>query len=134
MKRLYLTLLIVLGGLLLVLFSGGDSPVVNRISSQDRVENRCGWFINPTPSNAWLIDRDAEWTISIQGGYQAEGDWPDIPASQWIKTNVHYGYGCACMRVIVNKADETILKIKSSNPRPLSACRKDRFLKKKEPK
>ena len=36
-------------------------------------ENRCGILTNPTPANWWLIDRDGEWTIGAQGGYQAEG-------------------------------------------------------------
>ena len=39
-------------------------------------ELRCGWFENSSPSNASLTDRDGEWTISIQGGYEAKGDWP----------------------------------------------------------
>lgn len=36
-------------------------------------EIRCGWLDNPTPGNLWLIDRDAEWSISQQGGYESEG-------------------------------------------------------------
>jgi hypothetical protein len=32
-------------------------------------ENRCGWFSNPTPGNAWLKDRDGEWTIGTQGNH-----------------------------------------------------------------
>ena len=39
-------------------------------------EMRCGWFSNPTPGNASLYDRDGEWIIGVQGGYQADGDWP----------------------------------------------------------
>lgn len=97
-------------------------------------ETRCGWFHNPTPANAWLIDRDGEWTIGVQGGYQAEGDWPDFKASQWVKTNVNYGYGCACMNVTVNKDEEQIVTIHSATARPLSACRKDKAIKSKEPK
>jgi hypothetical protein len=30
---------------------------------------RCGWFDNPTSGNAWLYDRDGEWTVGIQGGH-----------------------------------------------------------------
>lgn len=105
------------------------SPSLSRI----RPEMRCGWFVNPTPSNAWLIDREREWTISIQGGYQADGDWPNFRPSQWIETNVHYGYGCACMKVNVNRAEETIVNIISSYAKPLSACRRDKALKNKEP-
>lgn len=97
-------------------------------------ETRCGWFSNPTPANAWLTDAQGEWIIAIQGGYQAEGDWPEFKDSQWVETNVHYGYGCACMKVNVNKADEKIVNIISAYAKPLSACRKDKALKSKEPK
>lgn len=97
-------------------------------------ETRCGWFMNPTPSNAWLLDADREWTISIQGGYQADGDWPDFKPSQWVETNVHYGYGCACMKVTTNRSEEKITNIISAYAKPLSACRKDKALKGKEPR
>lgn len=97
-------------------------------------QTRCGWFENPTPANAWLIDRDGEWVISIQGGYQAEGDWPDFPDSRWVKTNVNYGYGCACMKVTIDRAEQRILTILSSTVKPLSVCRRDKALKGKEPR
>ncbi len=97
-------------------------------------EKRCGWFSNPTPANAWLIDPEDEWTISIQGGYQAEGDWPAISGNQWVKTNGFYGYGCACMVVESDSETHNIIRIESANARPLSACRKDKAIKNKEPK
>jgi hypothetical protein len=103
------------------------APVV-RIAS----EARCGWFANPTPGNAWLDDADGLWTIGAQGGYQAEGDWPDFKPNQWIKTNGEYGYGCACMTVTTNKSEMHVLKVLKAWPRPLSICRKDKALK--EPK
>ena len=100
---------------------------------ESKIERRCGWFSNPTPANAWLNDKDGEWLISMQGGYQAEGDWgTDFKPNQWIETNVHYGYGCACMSVTTNKKTRHVLTIKNFKARPLSACRKDRKLK--EPK
>jgi hypothetical protein len=94
-----------------------------------KFETRCGWFSNPTPANAWLHDRDAQWTIGIQGGYQAEGDWPDFGPKQWIETNVHYGYGCACLRLRVDRSTHRVIAIESAKARPLSACRSDRKLK-----
>jgi hypothetical protein len=94
-----------------------------------KFETRCGWFSNPTPANAWLHDRDAQWTIGIQGGYQAEGDWPDFGPKQWIETNVHYGYGCACLRLRVDRSTHRVIEIESAKARPLSACRCDRKLK-----
>jgi hypothetical protein len=36
-------------------------------------ERRCGWLENPTPANLWLLDREAEWLLSAQGGYEAQG-------------------------------------------------------------
>ncbi len=96
----------------------------------EKSETRCGWFSNPTPANASLYDRDGEWIIGVQGGHQAEGDWPDFSGKQWVETNVHYGYGCACLRVQVDRSTERVIKIESSRPRPLSACRRDKALKK----
>ena len=52
-------------------------------------ETRCGWFQNPTPANIWLDDRDGEWIIGVQGGYQVESDWdwPAFKKGQWVETN-----------------------------------------------
>ena len=102
-------------------------------AGQQRSEQRCGWFSNPTPANAWLIDRDGEWTISVQGDYSAEGDWPNFPDRYWKKTNINYGYGCACMRVTTNRAEKQIIVIKSAVAKPLSTCRNDKALRGKRP-
>lgn len=92
-------------------------------------EMRCGWFDNPTPANAWLTDRDGEWLISMQGGYQATGDWPafdDSKGTQWVYENVgSYGYGCACMRVVTDPRRRRIVEILSASAKPLRACRRD---------
>src|SRR4051812_20344531 len=97
-------------------------------SSAAELERRCGWFSNPPPANAWLDDRDGQWIISVQGGRQAEGNWPDFKPSQWVRTNGNYGYGCVCLRVRVDARNFDILEIKSAEPRPLAACRIDRSL------
>ena len=102
-----------------------------KTASDGKFENRCGWFDNPTPANAWLEDKDGEWEIGIQGGYQAEGEWPDFSDDQWVKTNVNYGYGCACLKVTVDHKNRRVLKIASATAKPLSACRKDPALKKR---
>lgn len=94
------------------------------------LENRCGWFHNPTPNNASLTDRDGEWVVSTQGGDSAEGDWPVFTDAQWKKTNGHYGYGCACMKVVVDRSDQRVLRIASAVAKPLKACREDRALPK----
>jgi hypothetical protein len=92
-------------------------------------ETRCGWFSNPTPSNAWLFDRDGEWTVSVQGGFQAEGDWPDFGAGEWVETNVHYGYGCACLKAAVDRPALKITRIVSARALPLAKCREDPALR-----
>ena len=116
--------------LLLVLTFVSAEPRSLDTSTVEKTETRCGWFSNPTPANASLYDRDDEWIISVQGGYQAEGDWPDFPPKQWVETNVHYGYGCACLRVQVDHSNKRVIKIESGQARPLSVCRRDRALKK----
>lgn len=93
-----------------------------------KAEKRCGWFFNPTPANAWIDDADGEWMISVQGGYQADGDWPDFPDDKWVKTNGNYGYGCACMKVTVNASERRIIKILSATAKPLADCRRDKAL------
>jgi hypothetical protein len=110
-----------------VFVSGQPRPLVQ--TEVKKSETRCGWFSNSTPANASLHDRDAEWIIGVQGGYQAEGDWPEFGPKQWIETNVHHGYGCACLRVRVDRETHRVIEIESAKARPLSACRNDRKLK-----
>lgn len=102
-------------------------------SNNDQFETRCGWFVNPTPANISLYDRDGEWIIGVQGGYQVEGDWewPSFAPGQWVKTNVNYGYGCACLDVQVNRKTKDVLAINNARPKPLKACRQDRSLNNK---
>ncbi|MET3116614.1 hypothetical protein AAKU64_000820 [Undibacterium sp. GrIS 1.8] len=96
----------------------------------DTAKLRCGWFHNPTPQNASLVDHDGEWLISTQGGAQADGDWPEFGSSQWVRTNNHFGYGCACIKLIANSESHEVSKIISAKVKPLSACRNDRSLNK----
>ena len=94
-------------------------------------ETRCGWFDNPTPANYSLYDKDSEWIIGVQGGYQVDDfDWPDFK-KQWVATNNSYGYGCACFQMTVDPETSRAVEIKKSYARPLSACRKDKVLRKK---
>jgi hypothetical protein len=120
-----------IGCLLLVTAAfGSGRPETPVAPAVEEFEMRCGWFSNPTPSNASLYDRDGEWIIAVQGGYQAEGDWPEFGVKQWVKTNVHYGHGCACLRLRVNRETRQVIEIKSARARPLAACRRDRSLRK----
>jgi Protein of unknown function (DUF4087) len=116
--------------LLLTLAFVSVQPRALSATTAEKSEMRCGWFSNPTPANASLRDRDDEWIIGVQGGYQAQGDWPNFSPKQWVETNVHYGYGCACLRVQVDQSTKRVIKIESARARPLSVCRRDRALKK----
>lgn len=89
---------------------------------------RCGWFHNPTPGNASLVDPDGEWVLGVQGGHQADGDWPVFPRRHWRRTNGSYGYGCACLRVTADPASLQVLQIHAASARPLKACQDDRRL------
>jgi len=98
--------------------------------SAPRAQTRCGWFHNPSPNNVSLLDRDGEWTIAMQGQYEARGDWPAFRKSQWVASgNASYGYGCACLRVVADRETHRIASILSSTVKPLAACRRDRTLK-----
>lgn len=111
---------------------GGDMDAKERAKKQSSggFEMRCGWYENPTPGNHFLTDADDEWTIGIQGGHQADGDYPpNFPDKDWVATNGSYGYGCACLSVKVSQAKSEIVKVASAKARPLSACRSDRKLR-----
>jgi hypothetical protein len=115
-----------------VVFSLSMFALPTSAQNVSKPEDRCGWFTNPTPANAWLIDRDGQWTISVQGGHQAEGYWPEFPAKQWVRTNAgSYGYGCACVKVLVDRETKYVKQIVSSKTKPLAACKKDKSLTKK---
>ncbi len=134
-KKLVRPRLIGFGCLLLAFaVSVCGQPAPKAVSAPQRFETRCGWFSNPTPANISLYDRDGDWTIGVQGGYQVEGDWdwPDFKPRQWVRTNGNYGHGCACLQLRVDKKTGRVLEIKSARARPLSACRRDRALKKWE--
>ena len=121
--------IITLSCLLIILETAGVHSGASNSPLTILSETRCGWFSNPTPANASLYDRDAEWIIGVQGGHQAEGDWPEFASGQWVKTNGNYGYGWACMRVQTNGKTHEVSTIESAQARALSACRNDAALK-----
>ncbi len=100
-------------------------------AAQAAPERRCGWVHNPTPGNHWLDDRDGEWTLSSQGGRAAAGmdRMPDMTVREWVRTNGYYGYGCACLTVEVNRAQQRVLRVIAAEQLPLSRCRADRSLR-----
>jgi hypothetical protein len=97
--------------------------------SPARTQTRCGWFDNPTPGNASLFDREGEWVIGIQGGHQAEGDWPEFSGAQWVESNGHHGHGCACLDVVASVRTHEIVRITAARAKALGTCRKDHALK-----
>ncbi|NWA26922.1 DUF4087 domain-containing protein [Pseudomonas gingeri] len=104
------------------------SGLVLPAHAADKVERRCGWFENPTPANATLTDRDGTWEIASQGGYQAEGDWPQFSDAQWVRTNGNYGYGCGCLSASANPETHRLNNLTKATARPLAACRNDKTL------
>jgi hypothetical protein len=105
-------------------------------SSTSATKQRCGWLHNPTPANWSLIDRDGEWIIGVQGGYQAPGsdDLPDMSTRGWVQTNVGgHGYGCACMTVTTDRHSHRVTRVISGRPVPLRQCSADPHLKKGRP-
>ncbi|PZQ81733.1 MAG: DUF4087 domain-containing protein [Ancylobacter novellus] len=96
-------------------------------------ENRCGWFVNPTPGNFYLTDRDGDWWMRSQGGLEAEGfdNAPEFDPKQYVKLQPNgYGYGCACLSVETDKAEKNITRIYSGKILPLARCRNDKALSK----
>jgi hypothetical protein len=97
-------------------------------------QNRCGWFDNPTPGNATLVDKDGEWTVGVQGGHQAEGKWPAFSKARWVQTgNGSAGYGCACLKMSARPGTQEVANIASARSQPLATCRNDKALAGKEP-
>ena len=136
LRRLQQVGLLIVVAIILATLTFAEGVKVDSTRSEPlQTETRCGWLSNPTPANIWLNDRDGEWIIGIQGGYQVEEEWPwpDFKKGQWIVTNSGgHGYGCACLQVRVDKSNNHVLEIRSARPRPLAACRKEPALKKIE--
>lgn len=98
-------------------------------ASTARAVLRCGWFENPTPGNASLTDRDGEWTIAMQGNFEASGNWPTFKRSQWVQTgHGSAGYGCACLKVLEDDDAHNITHIQRATAQSLAACRRDKSL------
>lgn len=107
---------------------------VGRAEDLQKSELRCGWFDNPSPSNADLTDASGVWLISQQGEYTANGAWPKFDPGQWVQTGVgSYGYGCACIHGRFDSATQKVLFIERSSSKPLKVCRSDKKISKFEP-
>ncbi len=115
---------------LISLILGADAPAA--AAPQSKPETRCGWVWNPTPANWWLTDKAGRWIVSVQGGFQADGDgMPDFSEHDWVVTNPpDYGYGCACVTGVYDHRTMQVLRIDSATQKPLHQCKADRTLKK----
>jgi hypothetical protein len=103
------------------------ASLVAFFSSSALGETRCGWIENPTPGNFWLTDKDGEWTIGVQGGFQAEGiEVIEFPAdAQYVNVNGNYGYFCGCITGQSDSETMRILSISKSKAKLLKDCLKD---------
>jgi hypothetical protein len=92
-------------------------------------ENRCGWILNPTPGNWSLLDRDGEWIMMSQGGYEAPGMdvIGDISAGDYRATNGNYGYACGCLKVDTD-GDSSITEIYGFRQLSIAKCEADEAL------
>lgn len=110
----------------LVLALTSSAALAHAPSLADDTHTRCGWFDNPSPSNATLADHDGEWTVAVQGGPSAEGAWPKFKLAQWVRTGVGAaGYGCACLKVREDPAGGLITHIVEARANDLSVCQRD---------
>ncbi|MEP6503720.1 MAG: DUF4087 domain-containing protein [Betaproteobacteria bacterium] len=94
---------------------------------------RCGWWDNPTPGNVFFTDRDGEWTIAMQGLYEADGDWPRFARGETAPRNATHAHGCACAKMQGDARNHLVSRFTEAHARPLEACRGDPALKGKEP-
>jgi len=100
-------------------------------------EKRCGWLVNPTPGNMWLIDATSEWTISIQGtglfSERSMDKMPSIDDKEFVRTNGNYGFSCVCLNVKTDKKKSEILEVYSGQQLLLKQCLEDTNLHGKLP-
>lgn len=105
------------------------------VGATDKTEKRCGYLVNPTPANWWLTDRQGEWLIGAQGGYQAEG-LEVLPEeffeNGWVHTNGWYGYRCACLTVASDRKTMRIKRIYSGEPLSMKRCTRDKAIRRGE--
>ena len=108
---------------------GGMVPRLeaSKISTPRRL---CGWWDNPTPGNAWLHDASGEWTIALQGMYEANGTWPDFKPGQQVPKDDPHGYGCACITARVDRTSRFVYSFTDAKALWPKVCRADPGLRK----
>ena len=118
----------------LLVIAGSAATLALASAAPVEALQRCGWFDNPAPGNAWLYDRDGEWTVGIQGSHQAKGAWPRLSGSRWVRTGTgSAGYACVCMKIQADAQSQKVARILSSRVQSLAVCRMDSAVKGLEP-
>jgi Protein of unknown function (DUF4087) len=90
----------------------------------------CGWWDNLTPGNVWLNDRSGQWTVALQGMYEASGDGPPFTANQLLPKGAPHGHGCACITARVDRASKFVYSFTNAKAFAPSVCRADPGLEK----
>ena len=96
-------------------------------------EQRCGWYINPTPGNLWLQDKDAIWWITSQGQDQgpdaigADDKAPRMDDKEYVDKGNGHGHGCACLTVDTDHKGK-ITRVYSGQTLSLARCKADKTL------
>lgn len=105
-------------------------------SASQSAQLRCGWYMNPTPGDVYLVDREGTWWITSQSqakGPNAAGSETMVPRfekSEFIETQpgTGRGYGCACARVETNVQQHRVTSIITAKALPLARCKTDKSL------
>lgn len=101
--------------------------VFSLLPSAQAAKQYCGWLVNPTPANIWLQDAHGSFDLLIQGSADNNPDivnqLPSIADDQYVQTNGHYGFGCACLKMDVK--DGKVTKVYSSKALTLKQCLED---------
>jgi hypothetical protein len=100
---------------------------VSKISEPTRL---CGWWDNPTPGNVWLNDSSGQWTIALQGMYEANGAGPEFKPGQQLPKDAPHGYGCACITARVDQTSRFVYSFIDAKALSPKVCRADPGLKK----
>ncbi len=108
-------------------------------SSAFAAQQRCGWYLNPTPGNLLLADKDGHWWITSQGQARgpdaagADDKAPRFDDKQYVETQPNgRGYGCACLTVEIDRAHQRITRISAGRTIPLARCQADKTLPRPE--
>ncbi len=109
---------------------GSTFPMVRCQERTSILERRCGWLANLSSGNWWLVDADAAWILREKADDNAAVTAvmdmvPAFDPDQYVSMGQYYGYGCACMTITTDSAQDRILAITSSKREPLATCQAD---------